>query len=127
MTSLVNPTPYITKYSLITSTDDQYFNYNILISSWEPANQGKHPYFFLTGPAGTGKSFMINMITTHLNNTHKNYLLMAPTGVAAQNINGKTIHSELQIKPNSNNYMSLAMSNAESRIRLRKIHVIIGI
>lgn len=37
---------------------------------------------------------MIDLITTYLTNTHKK-LLMAPTGVAAQNINGKTIHSEL--------------------------------
>src|SRR5947207_71144 len=42
-----------------------------------------------------------------------------------QNINGKTIHSELQIKPESNNYISLAMNNTENRIRLRKIDVII--
>ena len=95
MSSLINPTPYLSRYTSINSTDDQYFNYNILISSWEPVHLGKHPYFFLTGPAGTGKSFMINLITTYLANSHKNYLLMAPTGVAAQNINGKTIHSEL--------------------------------
>ncbi len=125
LTLLVKPIPSITRFSLITSTDDQYFNYNILVSSWGPAHQEKHPYFFFTEPAGTGKSFMINIITTYLTNSHKNYLLMAPTGVAAQNINGKTIHSELQIKPNSNNYMSLAMNNPENRLRLRNINVII--
>ncbi len=125
MISLINPTPYLTKYLSITSTDDQYFNYNILISSWGPTQQGKHPYYFLTGPAGTGKSYMIKLITTYLTNNHKNYLLMAPTGVAAQNIDGKTIHSELQIKPGSNNYISLAMQNPENRIRLRKIDAII--
>ncbi len=68
---------------------------------------------------------MLNLITTYLINNHKNYLLMAPTGIAAQNINGKTIHSELQIKPGSNNYTSLAMQNAENRMRLREIDVII--
>ena len=123
--SLINPTPNITRYSSIISTDDQYFNYNILTSSWGPAHQGKHPYYFLTGSAGTGKSYMLNLITTYLTNNHKNYLLMAPTGIAAQNINGKTIHSELQIKPGSNNYTSLAMQNAENRMRLREIDVII--
>ncbi|GBB91204.1 hypothetical protein RclHR1_01840001 [Rhizophagus clarus] len=50
---------------------------------------------------------------------------MAPTGVAAQNINGKIIHSELQIKPDSSNYISLAMKNTENRLRLKKIDVII--
>ncbi len=68
---------------------------------------------------------MLNLITTYLINNHKNYLLMALTGIAAQNINGKTIHSELQIKPDSNNYTSLAMQNAENRMRLREIDVII--
>ena len=68
---------------------------------------------------------MLNLITTYLTNNHKNYLLMAPTGIAAQNINGKTIHSELQIKPDSNNYTSLAMQNAKNRMRLREIDVII--
>jgi len=125
LTSLINPSPYMPRYSSITSTDDQYFNYNILVSSWGPAYQKKHPCYFLTGAGGTGKSYMINIITDYLTNNHKNYLLMAPTGVAAQNINGKTIHSELQIKPSSSNYMSLAMENAENRIRLRKIDVII--
>ena len=68
---------------------------------------------------------MLNLITNYLTNNHKNYLLMAPTGIAIQNINGKTIHSELQIKPGSNNFISLAMQNAENRIRLREIDVII--
>ncbi len=50
---------------------------------------------------------------------------MTLTDIAAQNINGKTIHSELQIKLNSNNFISLAMQNIENRIRLREIDVII--
>src|SRR5581483_8966954 len=57
----------------------------------------KWPYFFITGPAGTGKSYIIHMIVNLLKQRHSNYLLLAPTGVAAQNIGGKTIHSELRI------------------------------
>ncbi|GES86521.1 DNA helicase Pif1, ATP-dependent [Rhizophagus clarus] len=34
LASLINPVPYMTRYSSIISTDDQYFNYNILTSSW---------------------------------------------------------------------------------------------
>jgi hypothetical protein len=70
LNSLINPTPYLPRYSLITSTDDQYFNYNILVSSWGPAHQGKHPYYFLTGAGGTGKSYMLKIITEHLSNNH---------------------------------------------------------
>src|SRR6266542_3314467 len=111
LTLLVKPIPSITRFSLITSTDDQYFNYNILTSSWGPAHQGKHPYYFLTGSAGTGKSYMLKLITNYLTNNHKNYLLMAPTCIAIQNINGKTIHYKLQIKPGSNSFISLTMQN----------------
>ncbi|GES98056.1 AAA family ATPase [Rhizophagus clarus] len=52
-----------------------------------PKNQkNKYPYFFITGSAGTGKSFIINLITDHLKNKHSNYLLLTPTGIAATNI-----------------------------------------
>ena len=59
--------------------------------------KNKYPYFFITGSAGTGKSFMINLITNDLNNKKSKYLLLAPTGVAAANIRGETIHSALRI------------------------------
>jgi len=68
---------------------------------------------------------MLNLITTYLTNNHKNYLLIIPTDIATQNINGKTIHSELQIKPDLNNYTSLAIQNAENKMRLREINIII--
>ena len=46
--------------------------------------------FFLTGKAGTGKStFLKNFCQT----TRKQYLVLAPTGIAALNANGQTIHS----------------------------------
>ena len=48
-------------------------------------------HIFLTGKAGTGK-------TTFLRNlgawTHKNYIVVAPTGIAALNAGGVTIHSQ---------------------------------
>jgi hypothetical protein len=48
-------------------------------------------HIFLTGKAGTGK-------TTFLHNlgraTHKNYIVVAPTGIAALNAGGVTIHSQ---------------------------------
>jgi hypothetical protein len=42
-----------------------------------------HLCYFLIGLAGTGRSYMLKLITDYLTNNHKNYLLMAPTGVAA--------------------------------------------
>lgn len=45
---------------------------------------------FVTGRAGTGKSTFIKLATTISQTT---YEIIAPTGVAALNVNGKTIHS----------------------------------
>jgi hypothetical protein len=56
--------------------------------------QHTHQHVFLTGKAGTGKTtFLINL----RNNTHKRMIVVAPTGVAAINAGGVTIHSFFQI------------------------------
>ena len=50
---------------------------------------------FLTGSAGTGKSFTIKNIVNYLIKFNINYGLTALTGCAASLINGQTIHSYL--------------------------------
>ncbi|AFM06324.1 PIF1 helicase [Bernardetia litoralis DSM 6794] len=51
---------------------------------------------YLTGKAGTGKTTFLKYLKT---TTHKNMVIVAPTGVAAINAGGQTIHSFFQIKP----------------------------
>ena len=51
---------------------------------------------FITGRAGTGKS---TLLTYFHNNTKKNVVILAPTGVAAVNVGGQTIHSFFHFKP----------------------------
>lgn len=51
---------------------------------------------FITGRAGTGKSTLLNYFQ---NNTKKNIVVLAPTGVAAVNVGGQTIHSFFHFKP----------------------------
>ena len=46
--------------------------------------------FFITGKAGTGKSTLLQY---YYNTTNKKCVLLAPTGRAAINIKGQTIHS----------------------------------
>ena len=45
---------------------------------------------FLTGKAGTGKSTFLKYICAH---TKKKYVVLAPTGIAAINAEGVTLHS----------------------------------
>jgi len=49
---------------------------------------------FLTGKAGTGKTTLLRHIIAH---THKQLLITAPTGVAALNVGGVTLHSQFQL------------------------------
>ena len=49
---------------------------------------------FLTGKAGTGKTTLLKEI---INSTHKNCVVVAPTGIAALNAGGVTIHSMFQL------------------------------
>ena len=51
---------------------------------------------FITGRAGTGKS---TLLTYFRNTTQKKVAVLAPTGVAALNVKGQTIHSFFRFKP----------------------------
>lgn len=51
-------------------------------------------HIFLTGKAGTGKTTFLKYITEH---TYKNTVIAAPTGIAAINAGGVTLHSLLQL------------------------------
>lgn len=48
---------------------------------------------FLTGSAGTGKTFVINQYIQYLRERGIEPAIVAPTGIAASHIGGKTIHS----------------------------------
>jgi nucleoside-triphosphatase THEP1 len=56
-------------------------------------NQTKR-HVFLTGKAGTGKTTFLKYI---IENTHKKSVIVAPTGIAAINAGGATIHSTFQL------------------------------
>ncbi len=48
-------------------------------------------HLFLTGKAGTGKTTFLKQLASE---THKPYLIVAPTGIAALSAEGVTIHSQ---------------------------------
>lgn len=54
---------------------------------------------FLTGKAGTGKS---TLLKEFIENTQKRVVVLAPTGIAAVNVGGQTIHSFFKFRSNGN-------------------------
>lgn len=63
----------------------------------DTALSGKN--IFLTGKAGTGKSLIVREAIAQLRKQKKNVVAIAPTGIAANNIDGQTIHSMFSINP----------------------------
>lgn len=70
---------------------------------------GQH--VFLTGKAGTGKSTLLQFFRE---NSVKNVVVLAPTGVAAVNVKGQTIHSFFRFRPDTT-------PETVENIRLRKL------
>lgn len=87
---------------------------------------------FLTGKAGTGKSTFLRYVAE---NTKKKYVILAPTGIAAINAGGSTLHSFFRIPfhpmlPNDQRYnarnirKTLKYNNNQSKL-LREVELII--
>lgn len=74
--------------------------------------------FFLTGKAGTGKTTLLRNI---LKKTTKNTAVVAPTGVAAINAGGVTIHSMFGLPLTSfipnNDFVDLNLANNRSSLK----------
>jgi hypothetical protein len=71
-------------------TDTSNKNFQLALEFVQYTNRS----FFLTGKAGTGKTTFLKYIKQH---AHKNMAVVAPTGVAAINAGGVTIHSFFQL------------------------------
>ena len=57
---------------------------------------------FISGVAGSGKSAIINYIKKEFNKNNIKYNVVAPTNMAAKNIEGKTLHIEFNMIPSEN-------------------------
>lgn len=57
---------------------------------------------FLSGEAGTGKSFVIDQFTNYLDAMGIKYVVCAPTGLAALNIGGTTLHRTFKLSTDLN-------------------------
>lgn len=85
--------------------------------------QNSNKHIFITGKAGTGKSTLLDYFR---NNTNKNVIVLAPTGVAAVNVKGQTIHSFFRFKPDiTPDKIDTIYIRREDRVIYRKIDTII--
>ena len=78
---------------------------------------------FLTGEAGTGKSTIVKEFNRR---SSKNCIFLAPTGIAAVNIGGSTIHSFLRFAPGPMSEESIeSIGNKRQRALIRSVEVVI--
>lgn len=77
---------------------------------------------FMTGRAGTGKSTFLKYITR---NTAKKHVVLAPTGIAAVNVGGVTLHSFFKIpfKPLLPDDPEFKIDRLRKRLKYNKEHV----
>ena len=77
--------------------------------------------FFVTGKAGTGKSVLLQYIK---HTSEKKLVVAAPTGVAALNVGGETIHSLFKVPPDFIAKNSLILSRKIEGL-LKRIDMVI--
>lgn len=78
---------------------------------------------FITGGAGTGKTYLLNEIIDHLKKNNKRFLAVAPTGMAAKLLNGSTIHSAFSLP--FGNELSEKELKENVVLRLKYLHYLI--
>lgn len=111
--------------AMLNLPEEQYIIYNTIVSNLGPLQSKKYPFFFITGSGGTGKSYITKLIIDWIKSQNKTYLLTAPTGVAAQNIGGTTIHSALRLIQSGSGYQSLAFHDLAFKKKLQAIQILI--
>ncbi|MHB8261943.1 MAG: helix-turn-helix domain-containing protein [Bacteroidia bacterium] len=106
-------------------TDNEENNPALLASKFINHTQKN---IFLTGKAGTGKTTFLKHIVGH---THKKSIIVAPTGIAAINAGGVTIHSLFQLpfgayvptnQINTAQHVSLKINDPVSVIKNLQMH-----
>ncbi|MBT4849332.1 AAA family ATPase [Candidatus Parcubacteria bacterium] len=83
---------------------------------------------FLTGSAGTGKTYLLNQYIDYLKERDIDLAITAPTGIAASHINGMTIHSffGIGIRENVDEYFLDSLVQKEFlHKRINKLKVLI--
>ena len=109
---------------------DVVVNYTGALQRYHMGKQSSLPecfYVFITGGAGTGKSHVIHAIREHIERSVQGSkdvhgcMVMAPTGVAAFNTDGLTIHRALNLQVEHGKSAHQLQSNALALSELRRL------
>lgn len=86
------------------------------------SNYTENPYFFIQGPAGTGKTFLYNILCHHYRAKEKIVLCVASSGITSLLLpGGRTSHSRFKIPLNIHENSSCCVSkNSELAGLLRE-------
>jgi len=84
---------------------------------------------FITGSAGTGKTYLLNQYIQYLKERQIYPTIVAPTGIAASHLKGQTIHSffALGIRDTvvDNGYVEFLLEKSYLKSRFKKVKVLI--
>jgi len=83
---------------------------------------------FITGSAGTGKTYLLNKFTFYLKSRKVIPTIVAPTGIAASHLQGQTIHSffSLGIRDTiDDSYIEFLLEKKYLQTRFKKLTVLI--
>lgn len=82
---------------------------------------------FLTGSAGSGKTYLLNKFIAYLKDKKTSVGVTASTGIAATHLNGRTIHSwaGLGLEEKMNAAVRKSIAKSEVRERIKKTGVLI--
>ncbi len=83
----------------------------------------KSEHLFLTGKAGTGKSTLLRLFREEVG---PSLVVVAPTGVAAVNVDGETIHSFFGFRPGvTKEEAKEAAKSSRKRVLMRELHTLV--
>ena len=86
---------------------------------------GNESRFFISGKAGTGKTFLINAIKEFCIANSFSFIITASTGMAASLIDGQTFHSAFSIWQSPNGPVSTLNISNHRGLAMSKVNVII--
>ena len=110
-------------YPSLSLEGDQYRAYTFIIQNLNESKR-KELHFFVTGPAGTGKSYLLHSLLSWFEMSKIEFLVLALTGIAANNINSALSIVQRDIDGQFRSSLMASGSDKQQEICKKKIIII---